>query len=102
MSQAHPQASASTVRPRTAEVTAVLVTRGVTEYVEESLTALLAQTRPPQRVLVVDAAPEAHGDAHPDEDLRALLARVQAAAPAGGGAGSGTGEPPTPSATPHA
>lgn len=81
MSQVAPQASASTPRPRTAAVTAVLVTRGVTEYVEESLTALLHQTRAPERVLVVDAA--AGDDDHAGDELAALVGRVRADAPPG-------------------
>ncbi|EYR64788.1 glycosyl transferase family 2, partial [Actinotalea ferrariae CF5-4] len=45
-------------RPRGPHVTAVLVTRGDTEYVEQTLAAVLGQTRPPDRLLVVDAGPE--------------------------------------------
>lgn len=37
-------------------VTAVVVTRGVTEFLAETLAAVAAQRRPPQRLLVVDAA----------------------------------------------
>jgi GT2 family glycosyltransferase len=37
-------------------ITAVLVTRGVTPYLADTLAALAAQTRPPTRVVVVDAA----------------------------------------------
>lgn len=76
MSQVEPSA----VRSRTLEVTAVLVTRGVTEYVEESLDALLRQTRAPRRVLVVDAA--SADDEQPDGELASLVARVRAAVPA--------------------
>ena len=37
-------------------ITAVLVTRGVTPYLADTLAALAVQTRPPTRVVVVDAA----------------------------------------------
>ncbi|MCL3862690.1 glycosyltransferase [Actinotalea sp. K2] len=43
--------------PRAVPVTAVVVTRGVTDYLPQTLAALAAQTRAPQQVLVVDAAP---------------------------------------------
>lgn len=80
MSQVNPQAPASTLRPRTAVVTAVLVTRGVSDYVEETLAALLSQTRPPQRVVVVDAAPP-EDEQHGGGDLPALVGRALDAAP---------------------
>jgi GT2 family glycosyltransferase len=38
-------------------ITAVLVTRGVTRYLHDTLAALATQTRVPDRVVVVDAAP---------------------------------------------
>uniref|UniRef100_UPI0035C9C170 glycosyltransferase family 2 protein n=1 Tax=Actinotalea sp. JY-7885 TaxID=2758576 RepID=UPI0035C9C170 len=78
MTQAHPQPSAPPARSRTVEVTAVLVTRGTTEYLEETLAALGAQTRAPQRVLVVDAAPADQ----PDDDVAAVAGRLRA--PEGG------------------
>ena len=50
---ATPPAMASSGPP----ITAIVVTRGVTRYLAETLAALAAQTRPPARVVVVDAAP---------------------------------------------
>ncbi|MCU1431913.1 MAG: glycosyl transferase family 2 [Actinotalea sp.] len=65
MTEASATATTPGARPRThqvpLDVTAVLVTRGVTEYLATTLAALAAQTRSPQRVLVVDAAHDAHG-----------------------------------------
>ena len=55
MSHDRAGASSSAVRARV-PVTAVVVTRGPTEYLEATLAALGAQRRPPQRVLLVDAA----------------------------------------------
>ncbi|WP_199423561.1 glycosyltransferase [Actinotalea solisilvae] len=93
MSQVTPQVPAPSPRPRVAAVTAVLVTRGVTEYVEESLAALLAQSRPPERVLLVDAA-ASDADDHAGETLHAVLARVRAAAADAGAPAPGV--PPVP------
>lgn len=43
-------------------ITVVIVTRGVTAYLDETLRALAAQTRAPDRVVVVDAAAEPADD----------------------------------------
>lgn len=45
-------------RPQATKVIAVVVTRGHTEYLEETLAALAAQQRAPEHVLVVDAEPD--------------------------------------------
>ncbi|WP_149202586.1 glycosyltransferase [Actinotalea subterranea] len=75
MTEARTQATTPDGRPPTVEVTAVVVTRGVTEYLPDTLAALAAGTRPPQRVVVVDAA---HTDdaAQPGE-LDALVAPLR-------------------------
>lgn len=59
-------------------VTAVVVTRGGTEYLPRTLAALAAQTRPVQRVVLVDAAPGARPDdlAAAVPDAVARLAQV--------------------------
>lgn len=68
-------------RPREV-VTAVVVTRGVTSYLPRALTAVAEQTRPPQRLLVVDAAPDARpGDLADAPELGDALAALGDAVP---------------------
>lgn len=70
MTEARTDAVAPVSRPRSAEVTTVIVTRGATEYLEETLAGLASQTRSPQRILLVDAAP---ADDATDAEVRALV-----------------------------
>lgn len=64
--------------PRAREVvTAVVVTRGVTAYLPRALAAVAEQSRPPQRLLVVDAAPDARpGDLAAAPELQDALAAL--------------------------
>lgn len=78
MTEARTDAVAPVARPRSAEVTTVVVTRGVTEYLEETLAGLASQTRAPQRVLVVDAAPAEDGT---ERDVRSLVDALRPAFP---------------------
>lgn len=58
-------------------VTAVVVTRGVTAYLPRALAAVAEQSRPPQRLLVVDAAPDARpGDLAAAPELQDALAAL--------------------------
>ncbi|NTW38699.1 MAG: glycosyltransferase family 2 protein, partial [Cellulomonadaceae bacterium] len=68
MTDARTDAPAVVGRPRSAHVTAVVVTRGATEYLSSTLAALAAQTTAPDRLVVVDAA-----DAADAEQVGALL-----------------------------
>lgn len=68
----HDRADASAVRARV-PVTAVVVTRGATDYLEATLAALGSQRRQPQRVLVVDAA---RGDGEVAPEVAALAAAL--------------------------
>ena len=72
---------ASSGTPTTTSVTAVLVTRGRTPYLERTLDALARQARRPARVLVVDVAPDPTGEPLPRTVERAFAA-VQADQPA--------------------
>lgn len=76
MTEARSDTAPRYARPRTVPVTAVVVTRGRTEYLEPTLAALAAQTRAPQQVLVVDV-----GGRSPDEDVAGLLAAHWSAGP---------------------
>ncbi|MEN0129047.1 MAG: glycosyltransferase [Brevundimonas sp.] len=69
---APPTTTSST--PATAPVTAVVVTRGSTPYLQTTLAALAGQTRRPLRIVLVDA-----GDEH-DATLHTLLQQTVAAA----------------------
>lgn len=64
--------------PVTTPVTAVVVTRGRTRYLERALTALAASTRRPAQVLLVDVAPTRGAV---DGLLEAAFARPDAARP---------------------
>lgn len=74
---------ASARGPRAREVvTAVVVTRGVSAYLPRALAAVGEQTRPPQRLLVVDAAPDAQpGDLAGAPELQDALAALGDAVP---------------------
>lgn len=72
MTQASTQVPAPATRPRDIDVTAVVVTRGATEYLQRTLAALAAQTRRPQRVLLVDA----DGDDAGVDELARLIAET--------------------------
>lgn len=62
-------------------VTAVVVTRGVTAYLPETLDAVARQDRRPQRLLVVDAAPQASpGELTAAFEVRAALAELAGSA----------------------
>ncbi|MBO1750929.1 glycosyltransferase family 2 protein [Actinotalea sp. BY-33] len=63
-------------RPYGPAVTAVVVTRGPSEYLEQTLAALAGQDRAPQQVVLVDADP--HG---PDPGLGSLVAGHWSAGP---------------------
>ncbi|WP_024287661.1 glycosyltransferase [Cellulomonas sp. KRMCY2] len=76
MTEARAETVGGYARPRTVQVTAVVVTRGHTEYLEPTLAALAAQTRAPQQVLVIDA-----GASAPEADLAELLAARWSAGP---------------------
>lgn len=79
-----PGGAVTTARPSRAreQVTAVVVTRGSTEYLPRTLAALAAQTRPPQRLLVVDAEAGARpGDLATADAVAEGLARVAARVP---------------------
>ena len=65
---------ASSGTPTTTSVTAVLVTRGRTPYLERTLDALARQARRPARVLVVDVAPDPAGEPLPRTVERAFAA----------------------------
>jgi len=62
MTQAREVPATSVPRPHAVQVTAVLVTRGVTDYLDPTLTALAAQTTLPQRTVLVDAGAVGTGD----------------------------------------
>jgi GT2 family glycosyltransferase len=64
MNQACADVRASAVRNR-ASVTAIVVTRGPTDYLDRTLAALGDQTSPPGRVLLVDAAVDGNSASHP-------------------------------------
>ncbi|MGV8968057.1 MAG: glycosyltransferase family 2 protein [Cellulomonas sp.] len=66
-------APARAVAPTGPPITVVLVTRGVTPYLGETLAAIAHQTRIPAHVVVVDAALRHPGDL-PDDDAVARLA----------------------------
>ena len=59
MSQARVDASVPTLRLPVVPVTVVVVTRGLSDYLPRTLEALAGQTRPPEQVLLVDAAADA-------------------------------------------
>src|SRR5665647_830322 len=59
MSQARVDASVPTLRLPVVPVTVVVVTRGLSDYLPRTLEALAGQTRPPEQVLIVDAAADA-------------------------------------------
>src|SRR5665647_2633491 len=63
MSQARVDASVPTLRLPVVPVTVVVVTRGLSDYLPRTLEALAGQTRPPEQVLLVDAAADATADA---------------------------------------
>ncbi|WP_407341786.1 glycosyltransferase family 2 protein [Pengzhenrongella phosphoraccumulans] len=68
-------APAPAVAPTGPPITAVVVTRGVTPYLRETLTALGAQTRIAARVVIVDAALRHPGEL-PADDVAQLAARI--------------------------
>src|SRR5665648_1023102 len=59
MSQARVDAPVPTLRLPVVPVTVVVVTRGLSDYLPRTLEALAGQTRPPEQVLLVDAAADA-------------------------------------------
>ncbi|RYV51392.1 glycosyltransferase [Pengzhenrongella frigida] len=69
-------APARAVAPTGPPVTVVVVTRGVTRYLGETLASLAAQTRVPAHVVVVDAL--RRSSAVPDDDVARLAARTLA------------------------
>src|SRR5665647_1057474 len=78
MSQARVDASVPTLRLPVVPVTVVVVTRGLSDYLPRTLEALAGQTRPPDQVLLVDAAADAtDGTRDPADraDLPALAGR---------------------------
>ena len=70
-------APAPAVAPTGPPITTVLVTRGVTPYLRETLAAVAHQTRVPALVVVVDAAMRHEGDL-PDDDVARLAHRTLA------------------------
>lgn len=70
-------ATATASTPVTTPVSAVVVTRGLTPYLETTLAALAAQTRRPVRVFLVDVAED------PDESVEPAFRRIFDAVPAG-------------------
>lgn len=73
-------ATAAADQPLEGAVTAVLVTRGTTPYLADSLRAVLACEPGPARVIVVDASPDSSAELPPDL-LADGAARAEDAAP---------------------